>query len=263
MLRLRPSVISVTMAEVKELETRRRFQKYLEQEDVYTQNNTTETSHLEVPLVQVDPPLISLGRWSLSTRSSTDKHDKQCLPSFSSHRKSLLAGRSLSQPVAERRIEEDIIPGLQFSHRQESRDFASADSEASDQQNQQSGARWLSERNPPNERPTNMTPEPVSTPPSNGCPTRAFWLSPARQASPAQEANINDTDQHERNRTLGSRLTGLVSLAHAALAQSPPPTGTGRGIADDSAHQSQQPTAASSLLQRSAPAAGISVRQVG
>ena len=72
MLRLRPTVITLTMAEVNEMEMRRRFKKYLEDDD--SCQSKLGVAQPELPVIQVDSPLISPSP-AFASPVSTDKHN--------------------------------------------------------------------------------------------------------------------------------------------------------------------------------------------
>lgn len=72
MLRPRPSVISLTIGEVKEYECRRRFQRYLEVEDAKCRSFKTNIAQREVP-TQADSSTMSPARRSVSLISDNKR----------------------------------------------------------------------------------------------------------------------------------------------------------------------------------------------
>lgn len=165
MLRLKPTAIFVTMAEVKELETRCRFLKYLELEDVYTRRNSLRARELGLASIQVDSALISPDRGSISPANGDRRH----VSSPSNVQVPLSVARLSSQPVIERRTEEAVLPGPDLPRRRNVRGFANSESGARDQQTRSLDARRRSvtpSHNPPTGRLVNTTDRTAQSPPS-------------------------------------------------------------------------------------------------
>lgn len=106
MLRLRPSVISLTMGEVMEYECRRRFQRYLELEDGNSRSFETNVARRDVPPVRIDSSLIPLPCHSVSPISVT----KQTQSFAASSRAPPPVSMARDQTRIEQRTEDSPLP---------------------------------------------------------------------------------------------------------------------------------------------------------
>ncbi|KAK3344452.1 hypothetical protein B0T25DRAFT_328231 [Lasiosphaeria hispida] len=220
MLRLTLSVISLTMAEVKELENRRLFQKYLELEDTYTPPD--KISQREIPSIQVDSSSPPPSRKSISPANS----EKRFMSSSSNSRGPLPATRSSSQSIIEHRVEERIVPIPEYTRRRELHDPASGEStERRDPPAwTPTGTRMLSASpRRPARRPGNDHPEAANTHGLRRQSPQFLTSRVSRHRHHDQTDESHAIDRHRPGQRLGSDLSELIHRIDL-LGTSPSPT---------------------------------------
>ncbi|KAK0704677.1 hypothetical protein B0H67DRAFT_355879 [Lasiosphaeris hirsuta] len=233
MLRLTPSVISLTMAEVKELENRRLFQKYLELEEAYTPPGKAKARQLEIPSIQVDSSSPPSRKFVSPTNS-----EKRVMLSASNNHGPPSGTRSSSHSIVEHRIEERILPIPDYPRRRELHEPAAGEfSERGDPHVDAPGGTRLLSASPrrPARRPGNNNPGPASTPDSgrHSPPVSQFLTRRVSRHRHHNQGNEGHAiDRQRPGQSLGPDLTELLHRIDL-VGPSPSPTGDAAASSDD------------------------------